>query len=430
MNRRSDPIRLGERAFDNRFRHGKCHFELAETNRAEAGISGARFEKATFDEEIGPEIVLRLTDSTPFAYELKREAFALSLKSGVAQTSVGPVLFLLWWIPPVTDGKPFALYEQILNPTHAGTLEGLRLIARQTHLHIVLIGPAQELVDVYEFENTFGLEKLISVSESACKEYCNMDFIAAKQEYDVTYDLTELFGTSEAGVQEQVDADIIIAKSASPPENRSIGSDAPVSAQIKVSPSGPEMVMDWEEVKGAAQAAFSVWECGGELEWAKDVWDRAVAAGIASYSNEMERHRVAVLFLGLAGLYRDYCALAWEERDAPTYSYWAEHLSLDDFVLGQLVGPDRRIGKKDALNHLVNAARPQVVRLLMHLFGDINSLFVSLWKAGPDSQNERDDDCNADERLTDGEILSDATPEKVAAYCWLDSGAEILLDPF
>jgi hypothetical protein len=70
------------------------------------------------------------------------------------------------------------------------------------------------------------------------------------------------------------------------------------------------------QVKGAAQGAFNVWVDGGELQWAKEVWDRTVAAGFANYSNEIERHRAAVLFFGLAGLYRDFCSLAWEERDA------------------------------------------------------------------------------------------------------------------
>lgn len=196
--------------------------------------------------------------------------------------------------------------------------------------------------------------------------------------------------------------------------------------------SGPRdlMVLDWEQVKGAAQAAFNVWVDGGELQWAKEVWDRTVAAGFANYSNEIERHRAAVLFFGLAGLYRDFCSLAWDERDAPTYSYWAEELNLDDFVLGQLVGPDPGIKKKDALNHVVNAARPQVMTLLTQIFGNVDSLFVALWRAGPDSANEEDDDCDEDELLTDAEILKEATPEKVAAYMWLDSGADVVLDPF
>jgi len=89
------------------------------------------------------------------------------------------------------------------------------------------------------------------------------------------------------------------------------------------------------------------------------------------------------------------------------------------------------------LNHLVNAARPQVVSLLEQFFGNVNSLFVSLWRTGTDSVNEEDDDGNEedddgdeDERLTDAEILNDDTPEKVAAYSWLDSGADVVLDPF
>jgi hypothetical protein len=198
---------MAERTFDNRFRHGKQHFELAKTSPTTVGMAGARFEKTTRDAEIGPEIVVMLTDPTPFAYELKRDRFALRLKSGVVQTSVGPILFLLWWIPPVTNGEPFALYEHILNPTDAGVLEMLRQVAQQTHLHLLLIGPDQALLDVYEFESTFGLEKLISISESACMEYPGMDFIAAKHEYDHTYGLMQLFREAEPGKKSAAEGD-------------------------------------------------------------------------------------------------------------------------------------------------------------------------------------------------------------------------------
>jgi hypothetical protein len=160
-------------------------------------MSGARFEQLILDEEIGPEIVVMLTDLTPFAHELKEKLPALRLKSGVARTSIGPVLFLLWWIPPVTNGEPFALFEHVLNPTHAGVLQILRQVARQTHLHLFLVGPDQELLDVYEFESDFGLDKLISISENACRQYGGMDFIGAKEEYDRTHELMQLFAESE-----------------------------------------------------------------------------------------------------------------------------------------------------------------------------------------------------------------------------------------
>lgn len=64
------------------------------------------------------------------------------------------------------------------------------------------------MLDVYEFESTFGLEQLIPVSESACREYAEvMDFIAAKQEYDETHDLMELFNMSEPATGEETEAE-------------------------------------------------------------------------------------------------------------------------------------------------------------------------------------------------------------------------------
>lgn len=97
----------------------------------------------------------------------------------------------------ITDGKPFALYEQILNPAHPGTLEGLRRLARQTHLHVVLVGPDNELLELYEFKNPFGMGTLIAISERACVDSRKMDFAAAKREYDERYELLDLFNNSE-----------------------------------------------------------------------------------------------------------------------------------------------------------------------------------------------------------------------------------------
>src|ERR1700722_5564711 len=189
--RESYKKQMAERMFDNRFRQASVTSNWRQQALRLSDTACARSEKVTLDEAIGPETVVMLIERTPFVHEFKRQSFALRLKSGAVQTSLCPVLFLLWWIPPVTNGKPFALYEQILNPTHTGVLEMLRQIARQTHLHFVLIGPGQTVLGVYEFESTFGLDKLIPISESACKENGGMDFITAKEEYDRTSDLME-----------------------------------------------------------------------------------------------------------------------------------------------------------------------------------------------------------------------------------------------
>jgi hypothetical protein len=185
--------------FDNRFRYGKRKFEMEFAIPGNDRKAGTRFETFILDEEIGPESVLVLTDPTPSAYELKREPFELRLKTGVAQTSFGPILFLLWWLPPITNGKPFALFEHILNPAHIGVLEGLTQLARQTRLHLLLLGPCNKLLGLYEFENIFGLDEFIWFVEKACVEYAGMDFAAAQAEYERDYDLLGLFQMDASG---------------------------------------------------------------------------------------------------------------------------------------------------------------------------------------------------------------------------------------
>lgn len=50
-----------------------------------------------------------------------------------------------------------------------------------------------------------------------------------------------------------------------------LGSEVALAAQETTADftNGPRgLVLDWKEVKGAAQAAFNVWVSGGELQWA------------------------------------------------------------------------------------------------------------------------------------------------------------------
>ena len=175
-------------------------------------------------------------------------------------------------------------------------------------------------------------------------------------------------------------------------------------------------VLRWGYLEVSAARAFDVWMQGTEKEWARTAWDLLCSAGAADYANQVERHEVLLLFLALGGFYRDFCALAWEERAEPMYSYWAEELELDAFVLGQLVGPEPRLDSHAALNILVSRARPKLSGLLEKVFDGNDLLFCALWRT-----------CEGD--LTDDEILNEPTPDKMCAYDWLAQGAFPVLGP-
>jgi hypothetical protein len=79
----------------------------------------------------------------------------LNLKSGIAATDYGPVLFLIWLVPPFVNGRPFAFYEQMMNPLDTKTSEILQRTADQTHFHILLVATGGQVVTVFEYPNTF-----------------------------------------------------------------------------------------------------------------------------------------------------------------------------------------------------------------------------------------------------------------------------------
>jgi len=176
---------------DNRVRNRKVEYHLYLDWPTTA--SGPQFFETVLDAEVGPEITLLLVDQTDFAYQLaQRKPFELRLKFGAVRMNAGPILFLLWWVPPLTDGIPFALYEHLLNPTNNSVLRMLQRLSNQTHLHVLLIGPGQSLLDVYEFENAFDLDSLIPIVESSLGGP-RLNFKAAKTEFETTYDLRTIF---------------------------------------------------------------------------------------------------------------------------------------------------------------------------------------------------------------------------------------------
>ena len=154
--------------------------------------SGVLFKEVTLDERIGPEAVALLID--PEAVELRAKAsLNLNLKAGIASTTYGPILFLIWWIPPIVNGKPSAFYEQLMNPLNSKTSEILRRVADQTHLHIVVMDLTGQVLTVFEYQNTFGFDGIRAAVDGARVAWPGTDdFPRAKRAYEQQYDIEKL----------------------------------------------------------------------------------------------------------------------------------------------------------------------------------------------------------------------------------------------
>jgi hypothetical protein len=146
---------------------------------------GIHLNTVTFDPNVGPETILILCEEREFLNQLKQQGpFQLRLKAGAVKTSAGPIIFMLWWFPPLINNKPFARYELLVSPAFGSAEIGpLVQASRQTHLHLVILDEKQEIFAVVEFENNYELGRLVILASDIGSQLVGYDFNRAKRAF-------------------------------------------------------------------------------------------------------------------------------------------------------------------------------------------------------------------------------------------------------
>jgi hypothetical protein len=154
-------------------------------------------------------------------------------------------------------------------------------------------------------------------------------------------------------------------------------------------------------------------------------------AGLAEYETEADRCRVA-RFMVLAGFYRDWCAVARDERQDDEVCYWIDAFDYDPLHLWQAVGSGPEVeDRADAFTVLIEEERETDVAALMRGYESESHLFVALWRSSyrsADLDSSDDDEGEQDEQRveTDDEILNNPDEDKMAGFAWLSGGCESL----
>lgn len=150
--------------------------------------------RMVIDPRVGSETVLLLLDRTPFVYDLaKVKPFDLRLKSGLVRTSQGPFFFLLFYVPnPARPGTTFTAIDAHVDPYDPAHMLNWRDLARQSHWHLLLVDANDEVVDLFEFPNTFGLSETLDKVEAVCSRVPGGSFVEAKAEFAARYSIDDL----------------------------------------------------------------------------------------------------------------------------------------------------------------------------------------------------------------------------------------------
>lgn len=173
----------------------KSHFSLGECPVFDlVPESGVLPMPVVLEDRIGSEMALLLIDKTPFIYILaKVKPFDLMLKTGMVETSHGPLAFLLFYVPnPAIPDDPYFAHDCHLDPFNSGMMATWRDLARQSHWHLILIDAEREVQGVLEFKNVYGLGEAIAAITNATSEMQPGDFALAKEEFCEQYSMKDL----------------------------------------------------------------------------------------------------------------------------------------------------------------------------------------------------------------------------------------------
>lgn len=183
----------------------------------------------------------------------------------------------------------------------------------------------------------------------------------------------------------------------------------------------------WDRLEVAAEEMFRVFG-GAEMAWARQIWELLAAQGLAAAPDELARHRVAVRFLTLALVYRDFCYHAWKKDVPPSLADWAYYLELQPLRIGQLLGPEVSLkgatGEAElleaALAELTRRERPVLFKAMVAALGSPSKVFVSLWRTRQVPGGHAGGNGNGS--ASDEAILNDLSFEKIDAFEFVSKG--------
>lgn len=184
----------------NKWMRGKVSFELPQLSPHSLAARGLKPMSLTLDESVGPEVVLLITEPSIRLEEFEERGItSLYLKSGLANTSFGPVCWLLFDFPSPATGQR-TTYECVVNPKDDMHLNLFRRLAEQDYWHVVMADDRGTVHNCFEFPNAYGLSETVKSAEEICLSKDVSDFLAAKAEYQSRLTVDELLGAQTTGL--------------------------------------------------------------------------------------------------------------------------------------------------------------------------------------------------------------------------------------
>jgi len=178
---------------NNKWTGGDVNFDFRSMDPRILQADGIMPMPVRLSPKTGAEVILLYIDHTPFVYELARiRPFNMYLKSGLAETAHGPILFHLFRFCAQDPETPILLVDAYANPHNTQHMTLWRSLSQQSHWHLFLVDSQAEQAGFFEFTNTFNLAQPLAAASGACTGTTGRNFLAAKAEFCDTHTVEDL----------------------------------------------------------------------------------------------------------------------------------------------------------------------------------------------------------------------------------------------
>jgi hypothetical protein len=147
------------------------------------------------------------------------------------------------------------------------------------------------------------------------------------------------------------------------------------------------MKLSWEDIEELARRMFNVWESGGDLAWAKEVWGYLSKAGLTDEFNFIDKTRVCLRLLILARISEEFSAAKKGDGVLRSISQIAEELWINPLALGVLAADagvdfescaDELELREACLDAASNLYRAELFKCLVSAYGGEENLYFRL----------------------------------------------------
>lgn len=190
---------MGENILNNKWKN-QYDFNLSSSGIDFSTRAGIFYLHLNIPEVPKEEVVLILNDPDKYILKFKKiKRILFEMFYGFESTTNGPIMYYLFAISDKTTNRVEYIFDKPINIFSEEEVNTFYELANQEYIHLLLMGPGEEIIKIYEIKNSFDIEFGLDLIVKRGKNYEMKNYELAVNEYYNLYTPDEIYKKKKQG---------------------------------------------------------------------------------------------------------------------------------------------------------------------------------------------------------------------------------------